>query len=98
MSTRYIRAAVFGLLFAAPVPSHAQAFAELKNSLVDYSKTDVEPRMPCERLATAFKDKEIVKLETRTIAAAGSAPAHCRISGVLSPEIGFEVNLPAKWN
>jgi feruloyl esterase len=25
-------------------------------------------------------------------------PAHCRISGVIDPEIAFEVNLPAMWN
>ena len=27
-----------------------------------------------------------------------AAPAHCKVSGVLSPEIAFEVSLPAKWN
>src|SRR5260370_42284252 len=25
-------------------------------------------------------------------------PAHCRVTGLLSPEIAFEVSLPAKWN
>jgi Tannase and feruloyl esterase len=91
---------VVGLLIilVSAAPLSAQTFAELKNSLVDYSKVDVEPRMPCDGLATAFKNKDIVKLDTRTIAAAGNVPAHCRVSGVLSPEIGFEVNLPAKWN
>ena len=25
-------------------------------------------------------------------------PAHCRVTGVLAPEIAFEVSLPAHWN
>jgi feruloyl esterase len=54
--------------------------------------------MSCEALASSFKDKDIVSLKTRAVAADAKAPAHCRVSGVLSPEIGFEVNLPAKWN
>ena len=30
--------------------------------------------------------------------ATADAPAHCRVAGLLDPEIGFEVNLPARWN
>src|SRR6185369_2592227 len=92
------RAFLVAALLLCAVSLQAQTFSELKNSLVDYSKVDVEPRMACDRLATAFKNKDIVKLETKSVAAAGNVPAHCRVSGVLSPEIGFEVNLPAKWN
>src|SRR5215831_5287053 len=75
----------------------AQPFANAKEALVDYSKGNLEPHVSCEQLAK-FKDADIVKIEARTIAAAADAPAHCRVSGVLSPEIGFEVNLPARWN
>src|SRR3974377_1236581 len=32
------------------------------------------------------------------IATALSAPAHCRGAGLVSPQIAFEVSLPAKWN
>src|SRR3954471_9938731 len=89
--------AAAGILLTAPL-SRAQAFAELKRSLVDYSAADAAPQTTCEALATSFKDKEIVSLNTRAVPAADNAPAHCRVSGVLSPEIGFEVNLPALWN
>ena len=78
--------------------ARAQAFADLKSSVVNYSVADAEPKMTCDALATTFKDKDVVSLKTRIVAAAENAPAHCRVSGVLSPEIGFEVNLPAKWN
>ena len=30
--------------------------------------------------------------------AAEASPSYCRISGLLDPEIAFEVSLPAKWN
>jgi feruloyl esterase len=90
--------AAAGILLTLATSAHAQAFAELKSSLVDYSVADAEPRITCEALQTSFKDKDIVQLSTRVVAATDTAPAHCRVSGVLSPEIGFEVNLPAKWN
>jgi len=90
--------AAAGILLTAASGARAQAFANLKNSLVNYSVADAEPKMTCDALAASFKDKEIVSLKTRTVAATETAPEHCRVSGVLSPEIGFEVNLPAKWN
>jgi feruloyl esterase len=91
-----VAAAAFTLIVAAT--AYAQPFANLKNSAVDYSVASTEPRLACDSLAAAFKDKDIVSLKTREVAAGGGAPAHCRVSGVLAPEIGFEVNLPAKWN
>jgi feruloyl esterase len=77
--------------------ARAQAFANVKQAAVDYSKADIEPREACENLAK-FKADELVQLTTREVAGADGAPAHCRVSGVLSPEIAFEVNLPARWN
>ena len=93
-----IATAAAGVLLAATPAARGQAFADLKNSAVDYSVGDLSPRTTCEALAASFKDKEIASLKTRVVPAADNAPEHCRVSGVLSPEIGFEVNLPAKWN
>jgi feruloyl esterase len=78
-------------------PAGAQPFANVKEALVDYSRGSLEPHVACDQLAK-FKDPDLVKIEARTVAATADAPAHCRVSGVLSPEIGFEVNLPARWN
>jgi feruloyl esterase len=39
-----------------------------------------------------------VKISARSVPAEDGAPAHCRVSGVLSPEVAFEVNLPSLWN
>jgi len=77
--------------------AHAQAFADVKSALVDYSKADLQPRKTCEDLGK-FKSKEIAQIAAALMPAAGNAPAHCRVTGMISPEIAFEVSLPAKWN
>jgi len=77
--------------------AHAQAFADLKSALVDYSKADLQPRKTCEDLGK-FKSKKIVQIAAAAMPAAGNAPAHCRVTGMISPEVAFEVSLPAKWN
>src|SRR5581483_1253295 len=45
-----------------------------------------------------FKSAEIAQITAVTIPASAVAPAHCRVTGLLSPDIAFEVSLPAKWN
>ena len=79
-------------------PARAQAFADLKSALVDYSKADLEPRKACEALGQ-FKSKEIAQIarhagpgRARRRRRTAASPACCR------PEIAFEVSLPAKWN
>ena len=64
---------------------------------MDYSKADLEPRKACEALGK-FKSKEIAQIAAAMMPATDAAPAHCRVTGLLSPEIAFEVSLPAKWN
>jgi hypothetical protein len=82
---------------AAAHTARAQAFADLKTALVDYSKADIGPRKTCEILGK-FKSKEIAQIASVMIPATDAAPAHCRITGLLQPEIAFELTLPAKWN
>ena len=85
------------LTIAGAQPSRAQDFAEQKSALVDYSKADMEPHKVCETLGQ-FKSKEIVQISAKNMPATATAPAHCRVTGLLAPEIAFEVSLPAKWN
>src|SRR5207248_6075428 len=99
MRAIYSRAVtVVAFTLVATSSAYAQPFANLKNSLVDYSVAAAEPRLACDALAASFRDKDVVSLTARSVAAVSGAPAHCRISGILAPEIGFEVNLPARWN
>ena len=88
--------AVMLALVAVAPSSRAQDFADRKSALVDYSKSDFEPKKACETLAN-FKSKEIVRISA-TMVPAGEGIPHCRVTGVLSPEIAFEVSLPDKWN
>jgi Tannase and feruloyl esterase len=97
LSVAWIAIAGFLLMTSTVTPAHGQAFANAKTALVDYSKADIEPRNACETLGN-FKSKEIVEIKAVMTPAAASVPAHCRVTGLLSPEIAFEVSLPAKWN
>jgi feruloyl esterase len=45
-----------------------------------------------------FTSKDIAQIAATMITADATAPAHCRVTGLLSPEIAFEVSLPTKWN
>ena len=94
-----LRTTIFSLVLivVATTTAKAQAFAELKSALVDYSKSDMEPRKACDAIGK-FKSKEIVQLAAAMVPASDAAPAHCRVTGMLAPEIAFEVSLPAKWN
>src|SRR5580698_3792800 len=85
------------LMAAIAMPSRAQVFADLKTALVDYSQADLVPRKACEALGK-FKSKEIAQIAAMAIPATADAPDQCRVTGLLSPEIAFEVSLPAKWN
>jgi feruloyl esterase len=94
---RYTIAGAIVLVCASAGLARAQAFADLKSAAVDYSKSDLTPSMPCENLAR-FTAPDIATVQARMVPATGDAPVHCRVSGVLKPEIAFEVNLPMQWN
>jgi hypothetical protein len=89
--------AAASLMTVATTPVRGQAFADLKSALVDYSKADIQPHRTCEDLGK-FKNKEIVQIAAAAMPAANGAPAHCRVTGLIAPEIAFEVSLPEKWN
>jgi feruloyl esterase len=90
-------AAVAALLLGSVRPAQAQTFADVKNALVDYSKSTNSPRKACDAMAK-FKAKELVEIHAAAVPAANNVPAHCRVTGRLAPEIAFEVSLPEKWN
>jgi Tannase and feruloyl esterase len=85
------------LLTMLAIAVHAQDFSNVKTALVDYSKADLEARKDCAEMGK-FKSKDIVHIAAAAIPATDVSPAFCRVSGLLDPEIAFEVSLPAKWN
>jgi len=89
--------AITGLLaFLTAVPARPQDFAERQKANVPYSQADFQPHHKCETLGR-FHAKEVAQIAA-VETPAGAAPAHCRVTGLLSPEIAFEVSLPEKWN
>jgi pimeloyl-ACP methyl ester carboxylesterase len=97
MTSRTIAALIAGITCSAAPQVYAQAFAEAKNSAVDYARADHSTTTSCQSMAQ-YKGQDIAALQANPISAAQSVPAHCRVTGTLSPEIAFEVSLPAKWN
>jgi hypothetical protein len=83
--------------FGVAVPAHAQVFSDLETALVDYSKADLVPDKACEALSR-FKSGDILQIKAETVSTKDAVPAFCRVSGILDPEIAFEVSLPEKWN
>jgi len=41
---------------------------------------------------------DVLELTATVVAASDAAPEYCRVTGVIDPEIAFEVSLPARWN
>jgi hypothetical protein len=89
--------ASLGVTAVVCLPAAAQPFANAKASRAGYTSAGIAPRGACEALA-GFKAEDLAQISARSVAAEGAAPPHCRVSGTLSPEIAFEVNLPAQWN
>jgi feruloyl esterase len=84
--------------FAAVVSAaDAQPFANARTSQAQYLSAERRPAALCEQL-NVRGIADVAEISARTVAADGSTPQHCRVSGVLSPEIAFEVSLPTPWN
>jgi hypothetical protein len=82
---------------AAACSAQAQPFANARSSAAAYLDAELRPAQPCAELDLRGLD-EVVEIAARAVAAEGNTPEHCRVSGVLAPEIAFEVSLPAPWN
>ncbi|HEX5421380.1 MAG TPA: tannase/feruloyl esterase family alpha/beta hydrolase [Gammaproteobacteria bacterium] len=85
------------LLALAWPAAYAQTFSGASLSKSRYFKATLKPKNECVGLAD-LKLPELVKLNVRAESSRGGAPAYCRVSGQLDPEIAFEVSLPAAWN
>jgi hypothetical protein len=85
------------LVCATASSAGAQAFVNAGKSLANYSVADVPPAKACDSLSS-FKRDGIVSISARVVAATADTPQHCRVTGIITPEVAFEVNLPDRWN
>jgi len=84
-------------LICAAAPAAAQPFANAKTSLAGYNVANTAPKKTCESLS-GFKGKEVTTIQSRVVAATADTPQHCRVTGIIAPEVAFEVDLPDHWN
>jgi feruloyl esterase len=94
-----MRVSAFAVVAFCLTAGHAaaQPFTNAKASLSGYNVATVPPQKACESLAM-FKAEGITTIQARVVASTADTPQHCRVIGVIAPEVAFEVNLPDRWN
>jgi hypothetical protein len=83
---------------AAAYAQFTYSFSGAAQSTVDYTRAAVPPKLACAALAATAGAPDVTIASAVTVSAAQGVPEHCRVSGRIAPAIGFEVDLPAKWN
>jgi feruloyl esterase len=82
---------------AAALAQNNYSFLDAERSAVRYSVAPAKPVMSCAAVAN-LATAETTIVSVRVIPPADGVPEHCRVSGLIQPEIRFELNLPADWN
>ena len=90
--------AVSLLWSAAAQAQFTYSFSGAAQSSVDYTTAAVMPTLACAALKTGAGAPGVTIASAETVPAVGGVPEHCRVIGTIAPAIGFEVDLPAKWN
>ena len=89
--------AALALMPAAAAAQNGYSFLDADKSAVHYSVATAKPVMGCEGVAQ-LSWASMTVLSARVVPAADGVPEHCRVSGLIEPEVRFELNLPANWN
>lgn len=88
---------VMFLLLSDAWAGYLDSFRDASKSSVHYTRGIAVPQMACR----AFKqrtDYDLTVISAELIAGDDRVPAHCRIHGVIQPEVQFWMYLPANWN
>lgn len=86
-----------GLAPAAVSAQNGHSFTDAATSAVRYGVAPAKPAMNCAAVA-GLATMETTIISARIVPAADGVPEHCRVTGLIQPEIRFEVNLPINWN
>ena len=93
------RSAMALVLSVAPAAAqNGLSFTESEGSAVRFGNADLEPQMACAAIIGTLSTPETTIVAAEPVTSADGVPAHCRVIGVIAPEIRFEVDLPATWN
>src|SRR5262249_54707698 len=81
---------------AGPAAQNSSQFRDWKATALS-GGGDAKPAIACASLVS-LTGYEFAVATAAVIAASADAPEFCRVSGLIQPEIRFEVDLPAVWN
>jgi hypothetical protein len=84
-------------LAGSAAAQNGSSFIDAATSQTRYSLAPSHPQTVCTQLLS-LSDATMTILFASLVPATGGLPEHCRVSGVISPEVRFEVNLPTAWN
>ena len=94
---RWILALLFLTSAQFAAAQGGRSFADAAQSAVPYGKTSARAQAPCAGL-TALTNSDYSVTSATLVPAAEGVPEHCRVLGVIPPEIRFSVDLPTDWN
>lgn len=89
--------AAVALIPASALAQNSYSFTDAASSTVRYDVAEARPTLSCAAVA-GLATAETTIVSVRVVPAADGVPEHCRATGLIQPEIRFEVNLPATWN
>lgn len=84
------------IFLLSPLAS-AQPFSEATSSVSGYTNADFHPNLNCEDLS-GLDLQDLLEVSSELVPAQNGIPSHCKVSGMLEPEIAFVVDLPQDWN
>lgn len=93
-------AAVLIIVGSRAIPANAQngsSFADAGQPAVQYTALTARAQADCSSLVS-LTGYDYSIISATLVATAEGVPEYCRVSGVIPPEILFEVNLPTAWN
>lgn len=89
-------AAVIVISSVAAAAQNGSQFRDWRSSVLA-DRQQIKPRLACVDIA-AMSGYEFSIATALVVPASQRTPEHCRISGLILPEIRFELNLPVEWN
>lgn len=89
--------ALSALISTGALAQNGYSFIDAPSSAVHYSVAPAKPAMACAAVA-GLATAETTIVSARLVPGADGVPEHCRITGLIQPEIRFELNLPVSWN
>lgn len=84
-------------LHAASDAQNGYSFSNSRNAVTPFRTGSVKPSSHCAELSRS-DEPGVSIISALNVAATDELPAYCRVRGVISPEIRFEIALPAVWN